>query len=170
MHQANALLRGLEPEIPTTASITLCARDAAETLNLVDAIAQSADQLLTMASPLRPEDIDVRSQDVQNQAAAALAAGVGDIRRVEVLARSLPVTEGFRALAELLRCTDSHESWHTTIEHVIGSFRDADTRFARQIAEQALLSPQADFDTCNREQIGRLATVLENYGQTTPRR
>lgn len=162
-----ALLRGIDPEIPTTSSVNLTVSDVAEVRSICEAVIQSVDQLQMLTAPLAPGEFEVRRRDLEREAATALAVGVADIDRVEILARCLSVREGFRALAEMLRCTDCHEAWeHTPVGHVLGCFRDADAHFVRRLTAQALLSPEAEFDTCDREQIARLASVLEEHAAT----
>ncbi|ADB50390.1 hypothetical protein Cwoe_1964 [Conexibacter woesei DSM 14684] len=162
-----ALLRGVDPDISTTSSVNLSTRDVADLKEICDKVADRADRLQTLIAQLAAAEFEVKRRDLERDAAAALAAGVADVARVEVLARCLSVKEGFRALAEMLRCTDFHTSWqHTTVGHVLGSFRDADAHFVRRLTAQALLSPEAEFDTCDREQIARLATVLEEHAAT----
>lgn len=164
---ALALLRGLGPDIVGTGAVVLSAEDAADVLCRCESITQFAEQLGHLTARARPEEIVIRLRDLETPAAAALVAGVADVHRVEVLARCLPVREGFRALAETLRCTESHKSWlNTTIGHVLVCFRGSDLRFVRRLTGHALLSPETLWESCTREQVARLAAVLEQHAAT----
>jgi hypothetical protein len=165
---AQALVSGIDPAIPATFSVHLSSRDAAELKSLCETVVTSSDRLQELAAILAEDEIEIRWRDLEREASAELALGVGDPARAEFLARCLSVREGFRALAEMLRCTDCHETWdHTTLADVLGRFRDADPHFIRRLTAQALLSPEARFDSCDRDQIARLAGALEAHAATT---
>jgi len=106
-------------------------------------------------------NFDGCSRDARRSAATTLALGVEDVRRVEALAECLPVGDGFVALAEALRCTDCHTAWDAAIGDVLTSFRGADTQLVHRLTEQASLSPQERFATCDRDQVAVLAIALE---------
>jgi hypothetical protein len=162
--QGQALLRGIDPAIPASASVHLSLSDAREVVAICAEVIESVDQLRWLTEKMETDEIEIRWRDLERDAAAALALGVADTRRVELLARCLSVRAGVHALAAMLRCTDCHESWKgATIGYVLGRFREADAHFVRRLTAQALLSPEAHFDTCDREQIARLASVLEQH-------
>lgn len=163
------LLRGVDPAIPATVEFALSTADAVEVLALRAELGDLADQLQFAADSLPAEDIHFRWRDIQQQASAAVAAGVGDPRRLLVLARCLGVPAGFRALAESLRCTESHLSWDRLhVGDVIGAFRDADRSLARSLTNAANLSPDSSFPALSRQQVTRLASVLETYVTKSP--
>lgn len=162
------LLPNVDPDLPESGAFHITAGDIAQLRTLACEFVESAEQLRAMVEGLGEEgDVEVRWRDLENQAAHALALGVADLERVDILTRCLSVKTGFGALAEALRCTDSHESWgDTTLADVLGRFRRSDGHFVRRVAEQAHLSPAATFADCDREQITRLANVLGRHAAT----
>jgi hypothetical protein len=161
-------LRSVSPEIPPGTAVTLTADDATNVVAACELVQELALELQTMLTAgLAHSGLDLRWRDVELEAAAALAAGVADVRRVEILARCLSVKQGFRALAEMLRCTDQHVLWtNTTLSHVLSGFREADAHFVRRVTEQAGLSPQTRWDTCDRREVSDLAGVLQRHSAT----
>jgi len=164
------LLRGIEPELPATTAFTLPARDAADVLALWDEFVDVVEQLGPSRESLSAEDVDFRWHDLQRQAVVALVRGVADLRRAVTLMRCMGVTVGFAALAEMLRCTDAHESWEgMAVGHAIVSFRDADETIARVVTGMAGLSPETPFSSLTRQQVSQLASALERYAAEVPR-
>lgn len=168
---ALGLLRGVEPGIPATSSVTLSAEETEQILDACEAIDQLTDVLVPLASTLRAEDVEIRRRDLRHEASGALAAGVADVRRVLLLAQCLALGEGFRALAEALRCTSCHETWReATVGDVLSCFQGADGRVVRRITEEARLAPESRWDVCARVQISRLADALERFAIKVPSR
>jgi hypothetical protein len=166
--QVLPLLADVGCDVPAGAARTLDGDAAADVLAACAAIADQAAQIETHAERLTPGSVDVRLPQLQAEAAAALAGGVADVRRALVLARCLGVRTGFAALAAMLRCTDCHEAWgSTTLDEVLGSFRDADRHFVRRVTALATTSPDTTWQSLDREQLGRLASVLERHAATT---
>lgn len=164
------LLRGIDPEVPATASFTLSLLDATDVLTLRDEFVDLADQLRLATERLPADAVQFRWRDLQRQAAQALAAGTVDARRALVLARCMAVPTGFAALAEMLRCTDAHESWERMdVGQLLASFRDVDGPLAASLTAMARLSPEAPIAGLSRPQIVRLAGVLETYAVKAPR-
>lgn len=162
--QLLGLLRGVEPELATPASIALSAEQTAEVLHGCESLGQWADELIGLAAVLRSHEVEIRRQDLRREAGAALAAGVADVERVLLLARCLPVDAGFRALAESLRCTSCHESWHdATVGEVLSGFRGSDRHVTRRVTEEALMSPATRWEACDRMRLTRLAHALEKF-------
>jgi hypothetical protein len=165
---ALALARGLTPDLTATTALVLSEAQVEELLTACAEVGDRAEQVRMLAESVRISEIELRLRTLQAEAEAALSAGTADIERAEVLARCLPVKTGFQALAAMLRCTDCHESWNAvTIGHLLGCFRDADPHFVRRVTGMATLSPEAGWDECDREQLGRLATVLERHAGAT---
>ncbi|MBB4664221.1 hypothetical protein [Conexibacter arvalis] len=161
---ALALVRGVDPELSATSALVLSEEQVAELLEAVEELGDRVEQLRTRAEGLPRGEVELRLRTLQLEAEAALSAGVADVELAELYARCLPVAAGFPALAAALRCTDCHEAWGATpVGRVIGSFRDADGQLVRHVTEQATLSPQARWDCCDRERIGRLAVALERH-------
>lgn len=162
--EGQALLAGVDPDLPGSRAVHIASGDIARLRSLADAFDDSVGQLRALAAGLPGHDIEIRWHDLEREAAQVLALGVADVDRVELLARCLSVRAGFRALAEALRCTDSHESWgETTLGEVLGRFRDADPHFVRRLTGQARLSPETRFADCDRARIARLAGALEDH-------
>jgi hypothetical protein len=162
--RALGLLRGVDSEISATASVTLSQAEVAAALAECDEAVEAVADVAEIASAMRAEGVEIKRIDLGVQAGAALAAGVGDIRRVRVLARCLPSRDGFGALAEVLRCTDSHEVWgDTTVGDLLGWFRDVDDPLVRKLTERALLSPETAWAELARPQVSRLAAALEAH-------
>lgn len=166
--QAQPLLAGVEPDLPGGVSVLVSDADVAELATLADAVVEAAEQARGLVAGVpQGVDVHVRHDDVEREAARVVALGVGDIERVGILARCLSVKVGFRALAEALRCTDSHESWGpATIGDVLSLFRGADQHFVRRLTGQAHLSPATAFAECERIELARLAAVLEDHAAT----
>lgn len=166
---ALGLLRGIEPDVQATSPVMLSSAEAAQVLDACEAISQWADLLLPLASTLRAEDVEISRRDVHHAASSALAAGVADVRRAVFLARCLAPAEGFRALAEALRCTDCHESWHEVgVGELLCSFQGADGHVVNRIVEEAGLSTGSRWDVCDRAQISRLADALQRFAIGIP--
>lgn len=163
-----SLLAGVDPDLHGGVSVLVSEADIAELSTLADSVVEAGEQARGLfAGVPQGVDVEVRHDDLEREAAKALALGVGDIERIEVLARCLSVRAGFRALAEALRCTDSHESWGSaTIGDVLGRFRGSDEHFVRRLTLQAHLSPATTFAECDRSQLARLAGLLEDHSAT----
>jgi len=167
---ALALTRGVEPELSASTAVALSTSDVDELLEATQDLADRAEQLQMLAEQARRGDFDIRLRTLQLEAEAALSAGVADIERVEVLARCLPIRAGFQALAAALRSTDTYLSWDdATVGHLLARFRDADPHLVRHLTGLATLSPDARWKQCDREQIARLAVVLERHAATNRR-
>lgn len=164
---ALGVAREFDPDVASTVAIVLSKDEVADLIATCDAVAEGADQLQRIADRLPQGEIELRQRTLQAEAEAALSAGLADIERVELLARCLSVRSGFLALAAMLRCTDCHQSWvNATLEDVLGRFRETDPRFVRRITALAYLSPELRWSECDREQVGRLAAVLEHHAGT----
>lgn len=165
---ALGVAREFDTDMASTVAITLSEAEVADLVATCDAVAEGADQLQQIADRLPQGEIELRQRTLQAEAEAALSAGVADIERVELLARCLSVRSGFLALAAMLRCTDCHQSWeNATLGEVLGRFRETDQHFVRRITALAYLSPELHWSDCDREQVGRLAAVLEQHAATT---
>lgn len=165
--QLLGLLRGIGPDVATMTSITLSVEQAAEVLHGCELLGQWADELIGLASVLQPHEVEIRRRDLHREAGAALAAGVADVDRVLLLARCLSVNEGFRALAESLRCTSCHESWHdATVGEILSNFNGSDRHVTRRVTEEALMSPATRWEACDRMRLTRLAHALERFAAT----
>lgn len=165
---SQALLAGVDPDVPGGVSVLVPASSIAELLRLADSVVEEAEHVRALVAGVPQSlDVEVRHDDLEREAAMVLALGIGDIERIEVLARCLSVRAGFRALAEALRCTDSHESWGgATLGDVLARFRGSDEHFVRRVTGQAHLSPAAAFADCDRSQLAQLASVLEDHAAT----
>ena len=164
---SQAILAGVDPDVPATAALHISADDIAQLKSLAEQTIESGEALRLLIDDLPVSGLDVRWVDLQQEAATALQLGVADSERVQTLARCLTVRDGFRALAEMLRTTDSHRSWeNTTLGDVLGRFRDADDPFVRRVTALAHLSPQTSITRCNDEQIATLADVLAKHAAT----
>lgn len=165
-----ALVRGIEPDLGAAEAIVLSESQTDELLALIEELGDRVEQLRMHAEQAQRGEVEIRLRPLQLEAEAALSAGVADPERAEMLARCLPISSGFQALAAALRCTDAHESWNnTTIGHLLGRFRGADVHLVRHLTGLATLSPEARWSECDREQIGRLAVILERHGASTRR-
>jgi hypothetical protein len=165
------LLRGVDPEIPTTVELSLPAPDAADVLSLSAELVDLADQLRLASDALAASEIRFRHDELQRQAAAVVAGGVADPRRLLTLVRCLDVATGFAALSESLRCTEAHLSWDQLhIGDVIGSFRDVDRSLASSLTSAACLSPAIPLPSLSRQQLTRIAAVLEAHAADKPYR
>ncbi|MBB4664264.1 hypothetical protein [Conexibacter arvalis] len=159
-----ALVRGIDPDLSATSAITVAEAQVDELRGAVAELGDRVEQIGALTDRTRRGSFELRLRTLQLEAEAALSAGVADVERAEVLARCLPVHSGFPALAATLRCTDAHESWGgAPIGHLLGCFRDADLHLVRHVTGLATLSPEARWDQCDREQLGRLALVLERH-------
>jgi hypothetical protein len=130
-----------------------------------------AEQLELLAVRLPGGTIAADWAAVRDAAAADLANGIVDPRRVLLAARVLDVSHGWRALAASLAEGDAVSAWdRLTVDELLGRFRDADPRVVAQVVAAAGLDPGTRFATCRSEQLMALAAELRRYasGQPTP--
>lgn len=164
VHHALGLLCDVDPEVSATASVTLSERQVAAVLADLDAAARTFDLVSLLASTVRAGTFEIRRSALQLEAGAALAAGVASTPRVRLLARCLPAGEGIRALSEMLRCTDSHETWFdVTVGDVLSWFQGTDDRLIRRLTDQARLAPEMCWPRLDRLQVSRLAAALDDH-------
>jgi hypothetical protein len=167
---ALALVRCVEPDLRATPAIMLSAAEVDDLLTAIEELGDRVEQLRMQAEHARRGEFEIRLKTLQLEAEAALSAGLADVERVEVLARCLPMHSGFPALAASLRCTDTYTAWSdTTVGHLLASFRDTDTHLVRHLTGLATIAPDTRWDQCDREQVTRLAVVLERHAASTRR-
>lgn len=161
--------RGVDPDLSATVAVNLSDADVRELCAACDEVIERADQVQQLVGQLSPTPIEFRLRTLQVEAEAALAGGVADIERVEVLARCLSVRTGYRALAAMLRCTDCHQAWTSvSVGDVLALFRDAQPRNVREVTAMATASPDLLWTDCTREQVRCLAAALERYSGALP--
>jgi hypothetical protein len=106
---------------------------------------------------------------VRDAAAADLADGIVDPRRVLLAARLLDVRHGWPALAASLVAGDVVSAWGAlTVGELIGRFRDADARVVARVVEEAGLRPGSRFAACPAEQLVAVAAGLRRHASGQP--
>jgi hypothetical protein len=128
-----------------------------------------AEQLELLAARLPGGAIAAGWEGVRDAAAADLAGGIVDPRRVVLAARVLDVAHGWPALAASLAEGDAVSAWdRLTVDELLGRFRDADPRAVAQVVEEAGLQPGTFFAACPSKQLTALAAGLRRHASGTP--
>jgi hypothetical protein len=144
----------------------------AELERVVAALAEGgeiAEQLELLAARL-PGDAIVASYDAVRAAAAAdVANGIVDPRRLLLAARVLDVAHGWPALAGALTAGDVVSAWDgLTVEQLLGRFRDADPQLVARVASDAGVEPEACVAACPPARLGALAEGLRRHATGQP--
>ncbi|HET6447844.1 MAG TPA: hypothetical protein VFG31_01950 [Conexibacter sp.] len=128
-----------------------------------------AEQLELLAARLPEAGLVASYEAVRDAAAADLADGIVDPRRVLLAARVLDVAQGWQALAASLAAGDVVSAWGAlTVEQLLGRFRGADPRVVAQVAEEAGVERNAQFATCPAERLAALAAGLRRHASGQP--
>lgn len=128
-----------------------------------------AEQLELLAARLPDGAIAARYDAVRDAAAADLADGIVDPRRVMLAARMLDVASGWPALAGSLAAGDVVSAWGAlTVESLLGRFREADPRAVARVAAEAGLDPGTRFSACPPERLAALAAGLRSHASGQP--
>jgi hypothetical protein len=137
---------------------------AAELETLAHSISDLAAQLQVLAGGLPDEPVEVAAEDARRDAAQELSAGICDETRARLAARTLPLEDGWPALAVALRGSEAHWEWEeTTVAQLVGGFRGARASAVAQVLGDARVRPQLRFAACSPEQLSRLADALERH-------
>jgi hypothetical protein len=154
------------------ASDATIALGAAELNRVADTLTEGveiAEQLELLAARLPAGAVEARYEAVRDAAAADLADGIVDPRRVLLAARLLDVRHGWPALAASLVAGDVVSAWGAlTVGELIGRFRDADARAAARVVEEAGLRPGSRFAACPAEQLAAVAAGLRRHASGQP--
>jgi hypothetical protein len=106
---------------------------------------------------------------VRDAAAADLASGIVDPRRVLLAARVLEVAHGWPALAASLAVGDVVSAWGgLTVEALLSRFRGADRVVVALVAAEADIEPSARFAACAPAQLAALAAGLRRHASGQP--
>lgn len=128
-----------------------------------------AEQLDQLASRLPGDAVEAGYDEVRDAAAADLAAGIGDARRVLLAARMLDVTHGWPALATALRAGGVAAAWEgLTLEALLCRFRGADRPTVVRIVGEAGLTPSARWSVSRPERLAALAAGLNRHASGQP--
>lgn len=124
-----------------------------------------AEQMELLTERLPDEAVEAGYAAVCDAAAAELANGIVDPRRVLVAARLLDVERGWPALADSLAAGDVVTAWGgLTVEALLGRFRGADPRAVERIAaEVGLVELDAPFSACPPARLTALAEAMRAY-------
>lgn len=157
--------------MPADATIEL---GAAELRRVATAVAEGvelAEQLDLCVARLPGAVLRAPYDAVRDAAAADLARGIGDARRVLLAARMLDLSRGWKALAACLTAGDVVSAWDgLTVETLLGRFRDADPQLVAQVAEEAGIEPGAQLAACPPAQLAALAAGLRRHASGQPAR
>jgi hypothetical protein len=155
--------------MPADAAIEL---SADELRRLVASLAEGveiAEQLDLLSARLPDTGLAAPYEAVRDAAAADLAEGIVDPRRVLLAARVLDVAHGWGALAASLAAGDVVSAWEAlTVEQLLGRFRGADPRVVAQVVEDAELEADARFASCSPERLAALAAELRRHASGQP--
>lgn len=136
--------------------------------SLVEGV-EISEQLELLATRLPADGIAASYDEVRDAAAADLAAGIVEPRRVLLAARLLDVPHGWEALAASLAAGDVVSAWGgLTVEVLLGRFRGARPHVVAQVVEEAGLAPATRFDACPAEQLAALAAGLRRHATGQP--
>ncbi|HZV72095.1 MAG TPA: hypothetical protein VFF79_00110 [Conexibacter sp.] len=106
---------------------------------------------------------------VRDAAAADLAGGIVDPRRLLLAVRLLDAAHGWPALAASLHAGDVVSAWGTlTVEALLGRFRDVDPHMVAHVVAKAGLEPGARFAACPPERLAALAAELRRHASGQP--
>lgn len=145
---------------------------AAEVRRLVATLAEGveiAEQLELLAARLPDRPVMADYAAVRDAAAADLANGIVDPRRVVLAARLLDVAHGWSALAASLTAGDVVSAWGSlTAEMLLGSFRGAESQDVARVCEEAGVELGTRFSTCPPEQLVALAARLRRHQSGQP--
>lgn len=114
-----------------------------------------------------PDDADIRLAYAHAGAAAVheLAQGtIHDAHSVLLTARIAPGKDALAALASGLRATDAYRNWEAlTLKDLLREFNGMTPQAVRLIVTDAGLAPGSEITTCERAEIDRLATRIDEY-------
>ncbi len=128
-----------------------------------------AEQLELLAAGLPGDAIVAGYEDVRAAAAADLADGILDPRRLMLAARLLDTGCGWNALAGSLTEGDVVSAWDgLTVETLLGRFRGADAALVAGVAAEAGIEPAARLAACRPEQLAALARGLRRHASGQP--
>jgi hypothetical protein len=144
----------------------------AELSRIAAAVAEGveiAEQLELLAAHLPEEGVRAGYEDVRAAAAADLASGIVDPRRVVLAARLLDVAHGWPALAASLAAGDVVAAWGTlTVEALLARFRDADRALVELVVAEAGVEPGERFAACPPQRLAALADGLRRHASGQP--
>jgi hypothetical protein len=151
-------------ELSDTGAVVMSDEVAAELEMLAHSISDLAAQLQVLAGGLPDEPVEVAAEDARRDAARELSAGIFDETRARLAARTLPLQDGWPALASALRASEAHWEWEeTTVAQLVGGFRGARASNVAQVLGDACLRPHLRFAACSPEQLSRLADALDRH-------
>lgn len=128
-----------------------------------------AEQLELLTARLPGDEVVAGYEAVREAAAADLASGIVDPRRLLLAARLLDVPRGWRALADSLAAGDVVSAWGTlTVETLLGRFRGADPAVVALVAAEAGCEPGGCLAACPPEQLAALAGGLRRHASGQP--
>lgn len=128
-----------------------------------------AEQLKLLAARLPADPVLARYDAVRDAAAADVANGIVDPRRLLLAARLLDVAHGWPALAASLAAGDVVSTWDgLTVETLLGRFRGADPQLVEQVVAAAGLEHGSRFADCPAEQLAALAAGLRRHASEQP--
>jgi len=144
----------------------------AELRRLVAALTEGgeiAEQLELLAARLPAGELSASYENVRAAAAADLASGIVDPRRLLLAARVLDVEHGWPALAASLAAGDVVSAWGgLSVEALLGRFRDADPALVALVAAEAGVEPGAPLAQCSADQLAALAGGLRRHASGQP--
>jgi hypothetical protein len=152
------------------ATIELAPDELARVASQLTEGVEIAEQLDLLAARL-PRNAGIRAsyEAVRNAAAADLANGIVDPRRMLLAARLLDVARGWPALAASLTAGDVVSAWGSlTVLELLGRFRNADPSLVGQIAAEAGVDQDTRFAACPPEQLEALAAGLRRHATGQP--
>lgn len=145
---------------------------AAELERVVAALTEGgeiAEQLELLAARLPGDAVTASYAAVRDAAAADLANGIVDPRRLLLAARILDAAHGWPALAASLTAGDAVSAWGAlTVEGLLGRFRDVDVALVALVAAEAGVEAGARLAACSPEQLAALAGGLRRHASGQP--
>lgn len=128
-----------------------------------------AEQLELLAARLPGDAIRASYAAVRDAAAADVADGIVDPRRLLLAARILDVAHGWPALAASLAAGDVVSAWGSlTVETLLTRFRDADRAHVGLVAAEAGVAPGEPLAACSPGQLTALAGGLRRHASGQP--
>ncbi len=146
--------------------------EAGEVRRVAEALTEGveiAEQLELLAARLPGNGVVAGYEAVREAAAADLANGIVDPRRLLLAARLLDVPHGWGALAASLAAGDVVSAWGTlTVETLLARFRGADPAVVALVAAEAGAASGARLAECPPEQLAALAGELRRHASGQP--
>lgn len=158
----------MHADMPPDAALELSATDVHRVISALAEAIEIGEHLEMLAATVPHGPVEADYEAVRDAAAADLARGIVDPRRVLLAARLLAVEHGWPALATALASGDAADTWGTlTVEALLARFRGADRETVRELAAEAGLGADARFAEVSPERLAALSDGLRRHAGRT---